>query len=247
MAKFGKWIGGGLGWGLGGPIGAIFGFAVGSMIDATSFEKSDDPNQNREQYRYHTRPGDFTASLLVLTAVVMRADGKVMKSELDYVKSFFLRNFGEATTRMHMQSLKELLEKDIPVRDVCLEIRHYMEHPARLQLLYYLFGIAAADGKIDKTELDVLHQISSYLGVNPRDFESLKATLYKDTDSAYKILEIEANASDEDVKKAYRKMAVKYHPDKVASLGEEHQRAAKEKFQKVQEAYDAIRKERGMA
>lgn len=247
MGKYGKWIGGTLGWGLGGPIGAIFGFAVGSMLDATSFQKSDDPRFNREQYRHHTTPGDFTASLLILTAVVMKADGRVMKSELDYVKNFFLRQFGERQTRQHMLMLKELMEKEIPLREVCMEIRHYMEHPMRLQLMHYLFGIAAADGKVDQPEMQVLHQIAEYLGVNPRDFESLKAMFVKDTESAYKILEVESNASDEEIKKAYRKMAVKYHPDKVASLGEEHQKAAKEKFQKVQEAYEIIRKERGMA
>ena len=121
-----------------------------------------------------------------------------------------------------------------------------MEHPMRLQLMYYLFGIAQADGNVDKSELRILESIANYLGLNTKDFESLKAMHYKDTESAYKILEIEASCSDDDVKKAYRKMAMKYHPDKVRGLGEQHEKAANDKFLQVQNAYEQIKKERGM-
>ncbi|MFZ5554441.1 MAG: TerB family tellurite resistance protein [Bacteroidota bacterium] len=247
MAKYGKWIGGGLGWILGGgsPIGAILGFAVGSMFDASAINVQ--KGVNREYYRHHTGPGDFAASLLVLTAVVMKADGKIMRSELDYVKNFFQRQFGPQIAAQQIHALQQILKQDIPVKKVCDEIRYYMEHPLRLQLIHFLFGIAAADGKVDRTEVQVIAEIANYLGISEKDFESLKAMFYKDTGSAYKILEIEKDASDEEVKKAYRKMAVKYHPDKVSSLGEEYQKSAKEKFQKVQEAYEAIKKERGMS
>ena len=68
----------------------------------------------------------------------------------------------------------------------------------------------------------------------------------KDTGSAYKILEISPDASDEEVKKAYRELAKKYHPDKVAHLGEEVKRAAEEKFTRLNAAYEAIKEERGM-
>lgn len=247
MAKYGKWIGGGLGWILGGgsPIGAILGFALGSMFDVTNINP-EERKRMQAQYRHHTTAGDFIGSLLVLSAVVIKADGKVMKSEIDYVRNFFARQFGEAFAQQQMQVLKDILKRDIPVRDVCLEIKHNMEHPLRLQLLHYLFGIAFADGKVEKTELHLLEEIAGYLGINEKDYASLKAMFFKDTDSAYKILEIEANATDEEVKKAYKKMAVKYHPDKVMHLGEEFQKSAKEKFQKVQEAYEILKKERGI-
>ncbi len=253
MAKYGKWIGGGLGWVLGGgnPIGAILGFAIGSMFDninlsGTPTTTTQDQQSRRESYRYHTARGDFNASLLVLTAVVMKADGKVMRSEVEYVRNFFGRQFGPQYAQQQLLILKDLLEKDIPLRPVCEEIRYYMEHPLRLQLLHYLFGVAASDGKADTPELRVLEEIARLLAINHRDFESIKAMFVKDTGSAYKILEIAPEANDDDVKKAYRRMAVKYHPDKVGHLGEDHQKAAKEKFQHVQEAYEAIRKERGI-
>ena len=83
MAKFGKWIGGGLGWAIGGPIGAIFGFAIGSMVDG-----SGNVHSSRSPYSRAGRSttGGYVSSLLVLVAATMKADGKVLKSELDYVK-----------------------------------------------------------------------------------------------------------------------------------------------------------------
>ena len=83
-------------------------------------------------------------------------------------------------------------------------------------------------------------------GINERDYISLQSMFVRDTDSAYKILEIEKSASEDDVKKAYRKMAMKYHPDKVQHLGSEYEKDAQEKFKKINEAYEQIKKERGM-
>jgi DnaJ like chaperone protein len=245
--KYGKWIGGTLGWALSGgsPIGAILGFAMGSMVDHTSTDSlftnsKPDPSKNKQ-------PGDFMTSLLILTACVMKADGKVMRSELDYVKQFFAKQFGEQFTLKQMHLLREILQKEIPVQKVCEDIRQYMEQPARLQLMHYLYGIAAADGHFHPREVELLNRISIYLGIHPRDSESLKSMFINDASGSgsYSILEITPEADIEEIKKAYRRMATKYHPDKVSHLGEEHQHAAKEKFQKVQEAYEKIRKQRG--
>lgn len=246
MAKYGKWVGGGLGWALGGPIGALLGFAIGSMIDQTRIEmvKSDGPSG--QSYRHHTTTSDFTMSLLVLSAAVMKADGKVLKSELDYVKTFLSRQFREAEVQRLLPMLRDVLNQDIQVRQICEQIRYNMEHPLRLQLLHYLFGIAKADGQVSELEAKLIAEISDYLGINPKDYASIQAMFYKDTNAAYKILEIEENATDADVKKAYRHMATKYHPDKLNHMGEDIKKAATEKFQKVQDAYETIKKQRGM-
>ncbi len=247
--SFGKWIGGALGWAMGGPIGGIIGFAVGAMADDKSFTgvrqgETTQRQTNYNQYRRQTQSGDFASALLVLSAAVMKADNRLLKSELDFIREFYTKQFGSAAAAQHIGVLKELLQKDIPVREVCEQIRYYMEHPMRLQLLYYLFGIAKADGNVDKHEIQIIETIAQHLGLNAKDYESLKAMHYKDTESAYKILEIESSATDDEVKKGYRKMAMKYHPDKVRGLGEQHEKAANEKFINVQEAYEQIKKER---
>lgn len=237
MTKFAKWIGGGLGWAFGGPIGAIIGFALGSAVDNLRFETHADIVPP-------TTGGDFAATLMVLSAAVMKADGKIMKSELEYVKAFYTAQFGEKRTLEYLKLLKNILEQDFSVNDVCMQVKYSMDYHSRVQLIHYLFGIAAADGSVINSEIEVITTIAKCSGISKDDFASVKAMFVKDANAAYIILEVDPNASISEIKKAYRNMAVKYHPDKVAHLGEEFQNAAKEKFQKVNEAYETIRKER---
>ncbi len=238
MGKFGKWIGAGLGWAFGGPLGAILGFAFGSFIDAANVEVI---NGNRK-----TTQGDFAGSLLVLVAAVMKADGKVLRSELDYVKKYFVQAFGADSATEALKILRDILKQPIPVRDVSVQIKQRMDYASRLQLLHLLFGVANADGQIDRAELKLIEEISYYLGISSADIGSVKNMFIKSTDSAYRILGVEKNISNEELKKTYRKLAIKYHPDKVTYLGEDIRKKAKEKFQKINEAYESIKKERGI-
>ncbi len=241
MAKFGKWLGGGLGFVVGGPIGGLLGFLVGSMVDSTDIHTS---VYYPESVR--TVQGDFMVSLLVLIAAVMKADGKVVKSELDYVKQFFVNQFGHESAAEATRLLRDLLKQDIPLTDVSRQIAGNMDYSSRLQLLHLLFNISLADGTILQSELDVIDRISGYMGISETDFISIKNMFVPETDSSYKILEIEQMASDEEVKKAFRKMAMKYHPDKVSQLGDDVRKTAEEKFKRVNEAYEKIKKERNM-
>ena len=235
--KYAKWIGGGLGWAFGGPIGGIMGFVFGSMVDGMSSGK----------YEYKsTQAGDFSVSLLVLSAAVMRADNRVMKSELEYVRIFFERQFGREVANDRIKLLREILKQEFNLQEVCMQIGRYMEYASRLQLIHYLFGISSSDGLYHPREVDAIKLISSYLGVKSADYESIRAMFLKDINSAYKVLEIAPDASNDEIKTAYRKMAVKYHPDKVSHLGEEIQSAAKEKFQQLNSAYEELKKQRGM-
>lgn len=249
MTSFLKWIGGGIGWATGGPLGAILGFVVGSMIDGIagpSQQSTGTESRTAPGYRTRTQPGDFTVSLLVLSAAVMKADNKVLKSELDFVKRFLVAQFGVQQAEQQLLMLRDILSREIDVVAVSGQIRQYMDYSSRLQLLHYLFGIAGADGTYNTAEIDVATRIARLLGIRQADIDSVKAMFIKDTSSAYKILEIIPEATDEEVKKAYRKMALKYHPDRVTHLGEDVQKAANAKFQELNSAYESIKKERGM-
>ncbi len=235
--SYGKWVGGGLGWAFGGPIGALLGFMFGSMYDGMS--------SGKHEYG-RTQAGDFAVSLLVLTAAVMKADGIVKKSELNYVKGFYKANFGTERAAQYIKILGELLKQELDVQQVGMQIRQYMDYSSRMMLVQYLFGVSQADGSVHAQELEMIRTISGLMGISPNDFESIKAMFVKDTGSAYKVLEISPEVSDEEVKKAYRELAKKYHPDKVAHLGEEVKRAAEEKFTKLNAAYEAIKEERRM-
>jgi len=142
--------------------------------------------------------------------------------------------------------LRELLKKDINVQDVSHQIGQYMDYSSRLQLLHYLFGIAMSDGQVDATEIQMIQMIAGFMRISSSDYNSVKAMFVKDTGSAYQILEISPNATDEELKKAYKKMAIKYHPDKVSHLGEDVFKAAEDKFQELNSAYEEIKKQRGI-
>jgi len=242
MGNFTKWIAGGLGWAFLGPIGGILGFVVGSMFENNPFQQ-----QGSSTGYSTTTTGGYVMSLLVLVAAVMKSDGKILKSELNYVKDYFVRSFGADSAQEAIKLLRDLLNQTIPVTEVCHQIQKNMDYSSRLQLLHFLFGIAQADGEIHISEQELISHIAQNMGITDKDFESIKSMFIPNTDAAYKILEIEPSASVDEIKKAYRKMAMKYHPDKVSYLGDDFQNAAKEKFQKVNEAYEQVKKERNFA
>ncbi len=236
--NYAKWIGGGLGWAFGGPIGGILGFMFGSMVGGNSTTSGRQVGQ--------TRVGDFNVSLLILTAAVMKADGKVTRSELDYVKRFIADNFGADRAPQYVSMLGDLIKQNFNLQEVSLQIKQYMDYSSRLMLLQFMFGIALADGKSHESEVSLIQSIAGYLGISSNDYTSIKAMFIKDTNSAYQILEVEPDATDDELKKAYRELAKKYHPDKVSHLGEEVKKAAEVKITALNAAYDAIKEERGI-
>lgn len=233
---------------------AIIGYIIGSLIDRASGKpgthKSSGSRQGFndafEYYRQQSSRYDIQTMLMALSAAVMKADGKVLKIELDFVKRFFATQFGNRFTSDHLQILRNFLASDkIPLQDICSDIRSRMPSEVRVQLIHYLFSIAKADGDVAPNEMNVIQKIATMLGVSAVEFDSVKNMFYRNVDSDYKILGVDSNATDDEVKKAYRKMAISFHPDKVATMGEEYQKGAKEKFQKIQDAYEALKKRRG--
>ena len=176
---YAKWIGGAVGWALGGPIGGVLGYWLGKMFsdDSLAMDSGAGATHGRTGRggrggRSHARPtraGDFALSMVVLSAAVMQADERVLKSELDYVKQFFRTNFGQATAEQLTLALREALKNPVDVRGVCMQIRANMPHAKRLLLLQYLYGIARADGNVDPREVDLIRRMASALGISDKD------------------------------------------------------------------------------
>lgn len=250
MGSFTKWLGAGLGFTLGGPIGAAIGFALGSFIDGFSekdllLEQGDYQTNQQKRNTVNTNSGDFEISLLVLASIVIKSDGKIDQRELNFVRSQFLSMYGKERANNAFKLFKGIVKKEISPRQVCIQIREHMSHASRLQLLHFLFGIAKADEFVSEKEVEEIRKIAGYLYINQNDYESIKAMFYDVSGNAYKILEIDKSATNDEVKRAYRKMVKKYHPDKLIDLGDEHVKGAKEKFQSIQDAYEKIKSEKG--
>ena len=252
---YAKWIGGAVGWALGGPIGGVMGYWLGKMFSDDSLAMDGGmpggagyAGSGRTQARTRTRPtqaGDFALSMVVLSAAVMQADNRVLKSELDYVKSLFKTNFGQAQAEQLTLALREALKNTVDVRGVCMQIRANMPHAKRLLLLQYLYGIARADGNVDPLEVDLIRRMASALGINDKDRASIEAPFHSDKPDPYTVLEIDQSASNAEVKRAYRRLALKFHPDKVRDMGAAYTNQAEVRFLEVQEAYEHLKKMRG--
>ena len=233
---YGKWIGGIAGFMYGGPLGAFVGYHLGKTIGRNFGPK-------KKMFEM-----SFEMSLLVLATMVIRADGKIKKAELDCVRLFFLQSFGKAKSDIYFKVFNQIKTKPFPsVRSVCLEINKSVNHKTRLQIVHFLFSVAHSDGHLDPKEIDIIKQIAKYFWVGDYDFNSIEAMFLNKNNisNSYTILGLDENASDDEVKKAYRKIVKKYHPDKLTDVGEDVVKLAKEKFQSVQDAYAKIRKKRG--
>ncbi len=238
----GKWITGVLGWALFGPIGGILGYYITSKLEELSEATA---AQGEQQSWNQGQRNSFLMSLLVLSASVIKADGKTTSQELSTLRNFFARNFGPQAGDEAAEIMQGLMEKEYNLYEVCGQIRSCMDYSQRLQLYHYLVALGACDG-LHQKETDILETIATSIGLSQSEADSILAQFRPSNDSNYKILEITPDATNEEVKKAYRRMAVKYHPDKVATLGPDVQKAAEEKFKEVLRAYEAICKERCM-
>ena len=185
------------------------------------------------------------------------------------VKQFLPRVFPDHDDRVRaLQILKGMLQQEIDVEGIARQVSMQMDIHQRVELLYLLLSIAFADNELDPTEDDMLRHIAHGLGISMLDYESQRATFFsngygqqsggygqtddgqestiRNNDWAYTVLEIQPTATNEEVKKAYRTMAMKYHPDRVNTLGEDMVKLANEKFEKVNKAYSVIKQERGL-
>ena len=254
----GKWIGGFLGFMTGGPLGALAGFVLGGSTQADNLFQNREEDSARQRYQqqvYEGQRNSFLFSLLVLSSYIIKADGKVMHSEMEVVRNFLRSNFGEMAVQQGEQIMRKLFEEQQrmgtyefkrTIQSSCAQIATNMDYSQRLQLFNFLFMIAKADGKVTPEEVAALQEIAQYMSISAADADSMMNLERNDLESAYKVLGITSAATDEEVKVAYRKMALKHHPDRVATLGEDVRKAAEKKFQEINEAKERIYKARGI-
>ena len=257
---YGKWIGGIVGFMAAGPLGALAGYAIGSML-----ENNDESNYSGGGYggRTYENPAygqrnSFLFSMLVMASYIIKADVKVMHSEMEFVRQFLRVNFGEAAVAEGNQILLNLFEQrkqmdannpqafKNTIYECGMQIRQNMGYEERLQLLSFLAKIAQSDGSVCQAEIEALKEVATAMGMSAQEVESMLNLGGHTLEQAYKVLEIEPTATDDEVKAAYRKLALKHHPDRVATLGEDVKKAAEEKFQQINNAKEMIYKARGM-
>lgn len=239
---YAKWIGGALGWVMFGPIGGIIGYFIGAGMDKDTDKYSGSTNKTSV---YQAERNSFLVSLLVLSTAVIKADGRTTSAELAKVREFFSRNFGPRAGEEAVSMVQRVLQQNYNLYEVCGQIRSNMDYPQRMQLYHYLVSLADSDGLV-QSEIDILEVIATYIGLTKSDADSIIFQFRPDNESNYRILGISPSATNDQVRKAYRQMAVKYHPDKVSTLGPDVQKAAEDKFKAVSQAYESICKERGM-
>lgn len=255
---FGKWIAGYLGWVTLGPIGGLLGFLVGSFIDSVSSGNVVQQGDSDFYQQGTQQQGDrnsFLLSMLVLAAYVIRADGKVMHSEMEFVRNMLRQNFGDVAAQQGNEILMKLFDEERrlgtqsfrqKIRESCQDIARHVDYSGRLQLLNFLVEIARADGRVANEEKAALKEVAQWMQMPADEVDSMLGLGKNDLESAYQVLGVSPDASDDEVKKAYRRLALEHHPDRVAKLGEDVRKAAEKKFQEINAAKERIWKARGL-
>jgi DnaJ like chaperone protein len=217
--------------------GFFIGFFIGSFIDNGGIRRV---NSNVIK--------EFEINLLSLTSILIKSDGKISSSELQFVRNYFISIYGSDKANLLFKRFNNEVDKsNISAEKICFFYRSRTTYETRLQIMNLLFNVAKSDGNVSNYELKKLLEFSNLMKISRVDFESLKAMFIKSTNSDYKILEVDKSCTDSELKKAYRDLAKKHHPDKVQHLGEAYIKSAKEKFSRIQAAYENVKKQRGIA
>jgi DnaJ like chaperone protein len=178
-----------------------------------------------------------------------------MHSEMELVRQWLQQNFGQAARQQGDQILRQLFEEAKQmgdqayrqkIREGCQQIYMNTDYSQRLQLLSFLVMIAQADGHVDATEITALKEVAGWMRVPESEVLSMLNLEKDDLESAYKVLGVSPSATDDELRRAYRRLALEHHPDRVAALGDDVRRAAEKKFQEINAAKERIWKARGL-
>jgi DnaJ like chaperone protein len=262
MGWIGKLIGGAMGLAMGGPLGMIAGIAFGNLFDrasqfTTSQENSADPfgSQGRLSAEQQSQMVFFVGAFSML-ARMATIDGRLLPEEQQKVEEFIQRDLKldpqsrQAALRVFNASLTGGGTFD---QFATQFYQNFAHESSILELMIdILVRVAAADGTINEAEDRLITVAARIFRISDALLVSIKrrhASVAASPAKAYAVLGLQSDASNEEVKKAYRKLSIEFHPDTIASKGlpEEFTTFATEKFREIQEAYESIRKARDIS
>jgi DnaJ like chaperone protein len=261
MSWIGKIVGGGMGMLMGGPLGAVIGGALGHLFvdsqldDAVATQSGTGGRQagptvfsNQEQ-----KQAVFFASTFAMLGKMAKADGAVSQAEIQVVERFMRDQLRlDKQARMFAVNIFNRAKDDsYPYSQYATEFTRHFHNDQNMRMVLFemLFQVAAADGALHSAEERLLQDTVRLLGIPTHLFEQLKNRLAPSADPAYAVLGLTPEATDAEVKKAYRAKVMEYHPDKIVSKGlpEEFLKFAEEKFKEANEGYEQIKKARGLS
>ncbi|HOV13352.1 MAG TPA: DnaJ domain-containing protein [Spirochaetota bacterium] len=247
-----------------GPIGSFIGLIFGFIFDA---------NVKVFNYNFFAEDSGVENELLMksfpaLCAEIVLSYG-IDKNSVFIVKNLSIEIFGKKAAIELMESFKNYVENGYStdrLQSLCEELRYGVDSNTKVNLINILFKIIKFRGFYSKSEVDALKRIAQYMGMNINPFGNSNYNenfygYYENSDGYYqnqniynyttakdyyKVLEIDNSASDDDIKKQYRNLCKKYHPDIVNNLPEKDKKASEEKMKEIIDAYEEIKKERGI-
>ena len=234
-----------------GPIGALIGFLFGSLFD---FFKGPDSSF------YSQEPdGLFENAFPLLAAAITRAAG-VSKPKVIATKNVVIQVFGNQKAQRIMPLYKKYVERGYKqelLQNACDSILFSFDYRSKIYVISLLFTILRAKERFLLDELYMIERISRWIGISGYDFEMISKkfrtpgqfyekeyTSHVSKSDPYQILGISSSAGDEEIKKQYRQLCKKYHPDLTAHLPEKEREEAEVKMKTIINAYESIKKER---
>jgi len=251
MAWWGAGIGAGIGMMLGGPFGALIGAGIGSSMTREERGGYDRSYGEQPLYGEHEqRQVAFLVATFSMLGKIAKADGLVSEDEIAFIKGFIKNELelDDNARRIAIEIFNRAKSDPTPVEQYAAQLSGIFPNDDAMRETIYrvLFSTAMADGHLHPAEKEILQRIPRILRLRANIYQELSSELGGDLEGYYALLGCKPDASDAEIKSAYRKKCMEYHPDKLASKGlpEGFTKFANDQMQQFSDAYDRIMKQR---
>ncbi|MEJ6694900.1 MAG: DnaJ domain-containing protein [Chitinophagales bacterium] len=233
--------------------GAFMGFFIGIFIEELFEGKSSLFPGWGNGGEHDPQLTEYQIKLIQCTAALLKVQQVISRSESHFILKYFYRQFGTKKGKYVYQCLKDALATKVDYHHSAKSLST-LQREGKIQVITFLFGLTHAAPHSNFKQDGILEDIAKLMGMAQQDFETIKRKASKkekqktsyfqssNQNIAYQVLGVSEGVSEEVLKKAYRKMVLKYHPDKTKIAKD----IASKKFQEIQEAYDSIRLSKGI-